>query len=93
MDDYQCVMCGEKAETAHHRIYTDDFYDTTVKIIASICHQCHHNYHFPPSIEEVKSQLFQKSLKPRKIGTEYRIRKYTSACPKFCFGRFERRIY
>ncbi len=55
-DKYQCRMCDAKATCVHHRIYPKILGTETIDDLTSLCHKCHHNYHFPPSIQEIKKQ-------------------------------------
>lgn len=60
-DNNRCRMCNKQAECVHHRCYPDKFGTETLDDLTSLCNQCHSNFHFPPSILEVKEQ-FKNSL-------------------------------
>lgn len=41
IDNYECVLCGNKAEIVHHRRYPEVFGTETVKDLVSLCDNCH----------------------------------------------------
>jgi len=59
IDDYKCRLCGETATDVHHICYPKIFGTEPIAHLSSLCDKCHHNYHFPLSIADVKKDFFQ----------------------------------
>lgn len=54
-DDWKCRHCGIGSSgrlQAHHVIYPDDWYTTTVHMLLTLCRKCHSKTHQPPKPKE-----------------------------------------
>lgn len=74
-DNYECVMCGEPAEMAHHRRYPEVLGTETISDLTSLCKRCHFKYHFPETTVILREQL-KDDMKPD--GT------HCPVCKQFC---------
>ncbi len=58
----QCAMCGQVAQVAHHKRYPRVLGTETQDDLTALCNRCHHNYHFPPSLNEVRIELHDRAI-------------------------------
>ena len=60
-DNLRCRLCNRHATQVHHRVYPDILGTETIDDLTSLCEECHKNYHFPPSVEDVSQQILERA--------------------------------
>lgn len=59
LDKHRCRLCNAPATCVHHCRYPEIFGEETIDDLTSLCDRCHNNYHNPPGVEELKTQLLE----------------------------------
>lgn len=62
IDLNRCRLCDETATHVHHRVYPKApkvYGEESVDDLTSLCDKCHSNYHYPPSIKEVRDGMLK----------------------------------
>ena len=80
LDNYECVLCGDRAEHVHHRRYPDELVMESISDLVSLCYNCHqkhHGYLYGTSdSREYHTMLIRLAeLQDRVVDLEYKIHK------------------